>query len=43
MGGDRASQAISVGGQRIMFDYYTLDGVNNTDPDFNHLCRPALP
>jgi hypothetical protein len=35
MGGDRASQAISVGGQRIMFDYYTLDGVNNTDPDFN--------
>lgn len=35
LGGDRASQAISVGGQRIMFDYYTLDGVNNTDPDFN--------
>src|SRR5438094_971815 len=30
-GGDRASQAISTGGQRIMFDYYTLDGVNNTD------------
>jgi hypothetical protein len=23
LGGDRASQAISVGGQRIMFDYYT--------------------
>jgi len=35
LGGDRASQSISVGGQRIMFDYYTLDGVNNTDPDFN--------
>ena len=35
LGGDRATQAISVGGQRIMFDYYTLDGVNNTDPDFN--------
>lgn len=35
LGGDRAAQAISVGGQRIMFDYYTLDGVNNTDPDFN--------
>jgi hypothetical protein len=34
-GGDRASQAISTGGQRIMFDYYTLDGVNNTDPNFN--------
>lgn len=35
LGGERASQSISVGGQRIMFDYYTLDGVNNTDPDFN--------
>uniref|UniRef100_Q01NB5 TonB-dependent receptor n=1 Tax=Solibacter usitatus (strain Ellin6076) TaxID=234267 RepID=Q01NB5_SOLUE len=34
-GGDRASQSISAAGQRIMFDYYTLDGVNNTDPDFN--------
>jgi hypothetical protein len=35
LGGERASQSIAVGGQRIMFDYYTLDGVNNTDPDFN--------
>ena len=34
-GGERASQSISVGGQRIMYDYFTLDGVNNTDPDFN--------
>ena len=34
-GGDRSSQSISAAGQRIMFDYYTLDGVNNTDPDFN--------
>ena len=43
MGGDRASQAISVGGQRIMFDYYTLDGVNNTDPDFNtYVGLPSL-
>ena len=35
LGGDRAAQSISVAGQRIMFDYYTLDGVSNTDPDFN--------
>ena len=43
MGGDRASQSISVGGQRIMFDYYTLDGVNNTDPDFNtYVGLPSL-
>jgi hypothetical protein len=34
-GGDRASQSISAGGNRIMFDYYTLDGVSNTDPDFS--------
>ena len=35
LGGDRANQSIAVGGQRIMFNYFTLDGVNNTDPDFN--------
>ena len=43
LGGDRASQSISVGGQRIMFDYYTLDGVNNTDPDFNtYIAQPSM-
>jgi len=42
-GGDRASQAISTGGQRIMFDYYTLDGVNNTDPNFNtYIVLPSI-
>ena len=34
-GGDRAAQSISAGGNRIMFDYFTLDGVTNTDPDFS--------
>jgi hypothetical protein len=33
-GGERATQSISTGGNRIMFDYYTLDGVTNTDPNF---------
>ena len=43
LGGDRASQSIAVGGQRIMFDYYTLDGVNNTDPDFNtYIVLPSI-
>jgi hypothetical protein len=43
LGGDRSTQAISVGGQRIMFDYYTLDGVVNTDPDFNtYVGLPSL-
>jgi hypothetical protein len=43
LGGDRGSQSISVGGQRIMYDYYTLDGVNNTDPDFvTYVGLPSL-
>jgi hypothetical protein len=42
-GGDRAQQAISTGGQRIMFNYYTLDGVNNTDPNFNtYVALPSI-
>ena len=43
LGGARASQSISAGGQRIMFDYYTLDGVNNTDVDFNtFVVQPSI-
>jgi len=42
-GGDRASESISVGGNRIMFDYYTLDGVTNTDPDFvTYVALPSI-
>src|SRR5437773_835448 len=42
-GGDRASQSISTGGQRIMFNYFTLDGVNNTDPNFNtYVALPSI-
>jgi hypothetical protein len=42
-GGDRANQSISTGGQRIFFDYYTLDGVNNTDPNFNsYIALPSI-
>jgi hypothetical protein len=43
LGGDRASQSISAAGQRIMFDYFTLDGVNNTDPDFlTYIALPSI-
>ncbi|MBW8747953.1 MAG: carboxypeptidase regulatory-like domain-containing protein, partial [Acidobacteria bacterium] len=43
LGGDRATQALAVGGQRIMFDYYTLDGILNTDPDFNtYIALPSI-
>ena len=42
-GGDRAQQAISTGGQRIFFNYYTLDGVNNMDVNFNtYIAFPSI-
>jgi hypothetical protein len=34
-GGTRANQQLSVSGQRREFNNYTLDGVNNTDVNFN--------
>src|SRR5581483_2142857 len=34
-GGVRADQSIAVAGQRASFNHYTLDGVENTDPNFN--------
>ncbi|MBL0158761.1 MAG: TonB-dependent receptor [Bryobacterales bacterium] len=34
-GGIRSDQSISVGGQRAQYNRYTLDGVENTDPNFN--------
>ena len=34
-GGSRAGQQISISGQRREFNYYTLDGVDNTDVNFN--------
>ena len=42
-GGDRASQNISVAGQRSYFNNFTLDGVNNTDPNFNtYVIQPSV-
>jgi Carboxypeptidase regulatory-like domain len=42
-GGDRANQSISVAGQRTMFDYFTLDGINNSDPNFNtYVVLPSI-
>ncbi|MGH9673137.1 MAG: carboxypeptidase regulatory-like domain-containing protein [Bryobacteraceae bacterium] len=34
-GGIRADQSIAVAGQRAQFNRFTLDGVENTDPNFN--------
>jgi len=42
-GADRSNQAISAGGNRIVYDYYTLDGVVNTDPNFNtYIVLPSI-
>ncbi len=42
-GGDRANQPISVAGQRQQFNRYTLDGVENTDVNFNtFIIRPSI-
>jgi hypothetical protein len=42
-GGDRSNIAISAGGNRIVYDYYTLDGTNNTDPNFNtYIVLPSI-
>src|SRR5207248_2163411 len=34
-GGDRTTQEISVAGSRREFNNFTLDGIENTDPNFN--------
>ncbi|MCW5982369.1 MAG: TonB-dependent receptor [Bryobacteraceae bacterium] len=42
-GGERSQQNISVAGQRSNFNRFTLDGVENTDPNFNsYVVRPSI-
>jgi hypothetical protein len=42
-GGDRSSQNFSVAGMRREFNYYTLDGITNTDVDFNaYIFLPSI-
>ncbi len=42
-GGDRPNWSISVAGQRSEFNYYTLDGVSNTDVNFNtYIFAPSI-
>jgi predicted RecA/RadA family phage recombinase len=42
-GGLRASTTISIAGQRAEFNYYTLDGLNDTDDNFNdYLLLPSI-
>lgn len=43
MGGQRNSFALNVGGQRIHYNHYTLDGIENTDLNFNsYMLLPSV-
>lgn len=42
-GGQRSRQSITIAGQRNTFNHYTLDGVENTDPNFNsYIMLPSI-
>ena len=42
-GGQRGSTSITINGQRNEFNHYTLDGIENTDPNFNsYILLPSL-
>jgi hypothetical protein len=42
-GGVRSQTSLSVAGQRLEFNHYTLDGVENTDPNFNsYIIHPSV-
>jgi hypothetical protein len=42
-GGERGRQAISIAGQRQFFNRFTLDGVENTDVNYNtYVIRPSI-
>lgn len=42
-GGFRSETSIAIGGQRSSFNHYSLDGVENTDPNFNtFVIQPSI-
>lgn len=42
-GGTRTAETLSVAGQRLEFNHYTLDGFENTDPNFrNYIIHPSV-
>ena len=43
MGGQRNSFALNVGGQRVHYNHYSLDGIENTDLNFNsYMLLPSV-
>lgn len=42
-GGDRANFQLNLSGQRLEYNHYTLDGVENTDPNYGtYLFQPSV-
>ncbi len=42
-GGQRGSTSLTINGERNEFNHYTLDGIENTDPNFNtYILLPSL-
>jgi hypothetical protein len=42
-GGTRAAFTLSIGGQRLFYNHYTLDGLENTDPNFQtYMILPSV-
>ena len=42
-GGIRSKTSLSIAGQRLEFNHYTLDGAENTDPNFNsYIIHPSV-
>jgi Carboxypeptidase regulatory-like domain len=42
-GGARSDESISISGQRAVFNYFTLDGIDNTDVSYNlYLFLPSI-
>jgi len=43
MGGTRNAFALNISGQRVHYNHYSLDGMENTDPNFNaYLFLPSI-
>ena len=43
VGGDRSAQNFAIAGTRLQFNNFTLDGIANTDPNFNtFVFRPSI-
>lgn len=42
-GGDRSNFQLNLSGQRLEYNHYSLDGIENTDPNYGTYLVPAVP